>query len=137
MLAVFGIPRMHEDDPERTVRAGLEMLAVPSELNRGFAAERKPLLEMRIGIEAGDVLVDLERATGARDRMLTGDAVNTAARLQSAAEPGHVVVGTSVYASVKDVIRLEALPPLTLKGKVVETSSSSGYDRAPALPEGP
>jgi class 3 adenylate cyclase/tetratricopeptide (TPR) repeat protein len=117
VLAVFGIPRAHEDDPERAVRAALEMLAVLSELNRGFATEGKPTLEMRIGVEAGEVLVDLERTTGARDRMLTGDAVNTAARLQTAAEPGHVVVGPSVYASVKDVIELVELPPLTLKGK--------------------
>ncbi len=117
VLAVFGIPRSHEDDPERAVRAALEMLAVLSELNRGFAAEGKPQLAMRIGIEAGEVLVDLERATGARDRMLTGDAVNVAARLQSAAEPGTIVVGPSVYAAVKDVIELTELAPLTLKGK--------------------
>ncbi|MDH4111765.1 MAG: AAA family ATPase [Actinomycetota bacterium] len=117
VLAVFGIPRTHEDDPERAVRAGLEMQAVLSELNRGFEAEGKPQLEMRIGIEAGEVLVDLERATGPRDRMLTGDAVNTAARLQTAAEPGHVVVGPGVYASVKDVIHLAELAPLVLKGK--------------------
>ena len=77
MLAVFGVPKAHEDDPERAVRAALEMHAVLSELNRGFAAEGKPQLAMRIGIEAGDVLVDLERAAGPRDRMLTGDAVNT------------------------------------------------------------
>ena len=99
VLAVFGVPKAHEDDPERAVRAALEMQAVLSELNRAFAAEGKPQLAMRIGIEAGEVLVDLERATGPRDRMLTGDAVNTAARLQSSAEPGHVVVGPSVYAA--------------------------------------
>ncbi|MEZ0235816.1 MAG: adenylate/guanylate cyclase domain-containing protein [Actinomycetota bacterium] len=117
VLAVFGIPKSHEDDPERAVRAALEMLAVLSELNRAFADEGKPQLAMRIGIEAGEVLVDLERATGSRDRMLTGDAVNIAARLQSAAEPGHIVVGPSVYAAVKDVIQLTELTPLTLKGK--------------------
>ncbi len=64
MLAVFGVPTAHEDDPERAVRAALEMQAVLSELNRGFAAEGKPQLEMRIGIEAGEVLVDIERAAG-------------------------------------------------------------------------
>ena len=58
MLAVFGVPKAHEDDPERAVRAALEMQAVLSELNHGFAAEGKPQLAMRIGIEAGDVLVD-------------------------------------------------------------------------------
>jgi class 3 adenylate cyclase/tetratricopeptide (TPR) repeat protein len=117
VLAVFGIPRAHEDDPERAVRAAFEMQAVLSELNRTFAAEGKPQLAMRIGLEAGEVLVDLHRATGPHDRMLTGDAVNTAARLQSAADPGHVVVGPGVYASVKDVIEMADLPPLTLKGK--------------------
>ena len=64
MLAVFGVPKAHEDDPERAVRAALEMQAVLSELNHGFAAEGKPQLAMRIGIEAGDVLVDMERAAG-------------------------------------------------------------------------
>ena len=117
VLAVFGIPRAHEDDPERAVRAAMEMQAVLSELNRTFAAEGKPQLAMRVGLEAGEVLVDLQRATGPHDRMLTGDAVNTAARLQTAADPGNVVVGPGVYASVKDVIELFELPPLTLKGK--------------------
>ncbi len=117
VLAVFGVPSAHEDDPERAVRAGLEMQAVLSELNRSFAAEGRPELLMRIGVEAGEVLVDLERAGGARDRMLTGDAVNTAARLQSAAEPGYVVVGPAVYASTKEVIDYRDLEPLDLKGK--------------------
>ncbi len=117
VLAVFGVPSAHEDDPERAVRAGLEMQAVLAELNRSFAAEGRPELEMRIGVEAGEVLVDLERAGGTRDRMLTGDAVNTASRLQSAADPGRVVVGPAVYASTKEVIDYRDLEPLDLKGK--------------------
>ena len=117
MLAVFGVPKSHEDDPERAVRASLEMQAVLSELNHGFAAEGKPQLAMRIGVEAGDVLVDIERAAGPRDRMLTGDAVNTAARLEAAADPGHVVVGPTVFASTKDVIDFREIAPLSLKGK--------------------
>jgi class 3 adenylate cyclase/tetratricopeptide (TPR) repeat protein len=117
VLAVFGVPHAHEDDPERAVRAGLEMQAVLNELNRGFASEGRPSLQMRVGIEAGEVLVDLERASGPRDRMLTGDAVNTAARLQTAAEPGRVVAGPAVYASTKDVIDFRELSPLALKGK--------------------
>jgi class 3 adenylate cyclase/tetratricopeptide (TPR) repeat protein len=117
VLAVFGVPRSHEDDAERAVRAALEMQAILSELNRGFAAEGKPTLKMRIGVEAGEVLVDVERASGRRDRMLTGDAVNTAARLQTAAEPGQIVVGPTVYASTKGVIEYRELEPLDLKGK--------------------
>jgi class 3 adenylate cyclase/tetratricopeptide (TPR) repeat protein len=117
LLAVFGVPRAHEDDAERAVRAALEMQAVLSELNRGFASEGKPTLAMRIGIEAGEVLVDVERASGPRDRMLTGDAVNTAARLQTAAEPAQIVVGPGVYVSTKDVIEYRELDALALKGK--------------------
>ncbi|HXJ63651.1 MAG TPA: adenylate/guanylate cyclase domain-containing protein, partial [Actinomycetota bacterium] len=117
VLAVFGVPQSHEDDPERAVRAALELQAVLSELNRGFAAEGRPTLAMRVGVEAGEVLVDLDRATGPRDRMLTGDAVNTASRLQSAADPGRVVVGPVVRAATKDVIDYRELEPLSLKGK--------------------
>ena len=117
VLAVFGVPRAHEDDAERAVRAAMEMQAVLSELNRWFAAEGKPQLAMRIGVEAGEVLVDVDRASGPRDRMLTGDAVNTAARLQTAAEPSRVVVGPAVFAATKDVIEYRELPSLDLKGK--------------------
>ncbi|MGH2540248.1 MAG: tetratricopeptide repeat protein [Actinomycetota bacterium] len=117
VLAVFGVPRAHEDDAERAVRAALQMQAILSELNRGFAAEGKPTLAMRIGVEAGEVLVDVERASGSRDRMLTGDAVNTAARLQSAAEPGEIVVGPGAHATTKGVIEYRELEPLELKGK--------------------
>jgi class 3 adenylate cyclase len=117
VLAVFGVPRAHEDDAERAVRAAIEMQAILSELNRGFASEGKPQLAMRIGVEAGEVLVDQERASGPRDRMLTGDAVNTAARLQTAADPGRVVVGPGVYGATKDVVEYRELPALELKGK--------------------
>ncbi len=117
VLAVFGVPRSHEDDAERAVRAALEMQAVLSELNRGFVAEGRPELAMRIGVESGEVLVDQERVRGTRDRMLTGDAVNVAARLQSAAEPGHVIVGPATFAATKEVIEYRELPALELKGK--------------------
>jgi class 3 adenylate cyclase/tetratricopeptide (TPR) repeat protein len=117
ILAVFGVPTAHEDDPERAVRAAIEMQAVLGELNRGFASENRPKLQMRIGVEAGEVLVDLERAAGQRERMITGDAVNVAARLQTAAEPWQIVVGPAIYAATKNVIDYHELEPLTLKGK--------------------
>ena len=117
ILAVFGVPRAHEDDAERAVLAAMEMQAVLSELNRDFAAEGKPELAMRIGVEAGEVLVDVQRASGPRDRMLTGDAVNIAARLQTAADPGRVVVGPGAHEATRDVIEYRELAPLELKGK--------------------
>jgi len=72
---------------------------------------------MRIGIESGEVLVDQDRVSGPRDRMITGDAVNVAARLETAAEFGRVIVGPSVYAATKEVIECRELAPLELKGK--------------------
>jgi predicted ATPase len=117
VLAVFGVPRAHEDDADRAVRAALEMQAVLSELNRGFADDGKPQLAMRIGVEAGEVLVDVDRASGPRDRMLTGDAVNTASRLQAEAEPGRVLVGPGVHEATRDVIEYRELAALELKGK--------------------
>jgi predicted ATPase/class 3 adenylate cyclase len=117
LLAVFGVPRTHEDDAERAVRAALGMQAILSELNRTFAAEGKPSLEMRIGVESGEVIVDQDRAAGPRDRMLTGDAVNVASRLQAAAEPGRVVVGPGAFASTKEAVEYRELPALQLKGR--------------------
>jgi class 3 adenylate cyclase/tetratricopeptide (TPR) repeat protein len=117
LLAVFGVPTAHEDDPERAVRCALEMFSVLLELNDSFAAEGKPPLQMRVGIEAGEVLVDLERAAGPRDRMLTGDAVNTAARLQQTADPQTITVGPSVYAATKLVVDYQERAPVELKGK--------------------
>jgi hypothetical protein len=90
---------------------------VLSELNHAFAAEGMPELQMRIGVEAGEILVDQDRVSGPRDRMLTGDAVNVAARLQSSAEPGRIIVGPGVHAATKDPIEYRELPPLELKGK--------------------
>lgn len=116
MLAVFGVPVIHEDDPERAVRAALEMQAAIERAAEGLGPPGvRPRL--RIGIETGEVLVDLDRASGARDLFVTGDAVNTAARLQTAAEPGTVVVGAATYAATRDVVDYEALPPAALKGK--------------------
>jgi len=116
MLAVFGVPVAHEDDPERAVRAALEMQAAV-----GRVADDQPPGELRprlrIGIDTGQVLVDLDRASGARDLFVTGDAVNTAARLQTLAGPGTVVVGAATYAATHEVVDYEELPPAQLKGK--------------------
>ncbi|HWC13873.1 MAG TPA: adenylate/guanylate cyclase domain-containing protein [Actinomycetota bacterium] len=117
LLAVFGIPAAHEDDPERAVRAALRILDAVSELNHRLSSEGKPEVAIRIGVEAGEVLVDHERAEASRERMLTGDAVNTAARLQGIAQPGSVLVGADVYAATKAVIEYEDLGPVMLKGK--------------------
>ena len=71
MLAVFGVPSVHEDDPERAVRAALEMqAAVGLVAERAATGDLRP--SVRIGIETGEVLVDLDRASGARDLFVAG-----------------------------------------------------------------
>ncbi len=107
IMAVFGAPVAHEDDPERAVRAALRIV------------DRVPALgldlQVRIGINTGPVL--FAAGSGDRDDAVTGDAVNTAARLQAAAPANGVVVGEATYAATGRLFRFEALPAITAKGK--------------------
>jgi class 3 adenylate cyclase len=123
MLALFGIPSAHEDDPERAVRAALEMQAAIAEQATELRARGRPELQLRIGIETGEVLVDLGRVTGERDRMVTGDPVNTSARLQAVSVPGTIVVGPGTYAATRGVVEYEELDALELKGKALPVPS--------------
>ena len=85
VVAVFGAPVAHEDDPERAVRAALAIQEAIAELNE---AEPGLELEVRIGVNTGEALVALEARPEAGEGMVSGDVINTAARLQSAAPPG-------------------------------------------------
>ncbi|MDQ3946258.1 MAG: AAA family ATPase [Actinomycetota bacterium] len=113
LLAMFGVSVTHEDDPERAVRAALGILAALDDLGREFAAEGKPPLAVHVGIEAGEVVVHSQGP----GRMITGDAVNVASRLQNSAEPGSIVVGPTVYSLTKGAVDYRRLPALALKGK--------------------
>ncbi len=108
VMALFGAPFAHEDDPERAVRAALRIL------------ERIPALDLalhvRLGINTGEVLYASGNG-GESDDSVTGDAVNTAARLQAAAPVDAVVVGEATYRATARLFRYEALPPITAKGK--------------------
>jgi class 3 adenylate cyclase len=119
LLAVFGVPTVHEDDAERAVRAAFEMQQAMAELGGQLAAEGRPQLQLRIGIETGEVLANRQRAASERDRIVTGDAVNTAARLEQAAAPGEIVVGPATYAATREVVEYEELPAQALKGKAL------------------
>jgi class 3 adenylate cyclase/tetratricopeptide (TPR) repeat protein len=110
VMAVWGTPVTHEDDGERAVRAGLELVDAVDALG---AATHAPL-RARCGVHTG------EAATGQgadHQGMVTGDTVNTAARLQSAAEPGQVLVGEATYRMASVSIAFEPAGPMTLKGK--------------------
>ncbi len=97
-MAVFGVPVVREDDALRAVRAA-------EELRDGVE------IDVRIGVNTGGVV------TGTGDTLVTGDAVNVAARLEQAAEPGEVLLGAGTYRLVRDAVDAELLPPLEAKGK--------------------
>jgi class 3 adenylate cyclase len=101
VMAVFGVPVLHEDDALRALRAAIEMRDALPELG----------IEGRIGVTTGEVV------TGTEERLATGDAVNVAARLEQAAEPGEVLVGQPTLALVRDAVEVEQVGPLVLKGK--------------------
>jgi class 3 adenylate cyclase/tetratricopeptide (TPR) repeat protein len=111
IVALFGAPVAHEDDAERAVRAALKMQASVHDLD----SEMGVSIRMRIGLNTGEVLVGSIRAD--RDYTAMGDAVNTAARLQTAADPGEVLVGRSTYDATSAVIRYESAGAIAAKGK--------------------
>jgi len=116
VMAVFGLPVAHEDDPERAVRAAAAMRERLDELNGELEATRGIALQMRIGINTGEVVAD-PQATEKGEFMVTGDAVNVAARLRGAAEPGGTVVGERTYWNTVPLVEYRPLSPLALKGK--------------------
>lgn len=116
VMAVFGLPAAHEDDPERAVRAALAMRERLEDLNREPQASRGVMLQMRVGINTGEVVAN-PQATEKGEFMVTGDAVNVAARLRGAAEPGMAIVGERTYWNTVRLAEYVPLSPLVLKGK--------------------
>src|SRR5262245_22486281 len=113
ILAYFGYPRAHEDDAERTVRAGLDIIAAVARLET-HAAEP---LAVRIGIATGLVVVgDLSGESALREHALVGDTPNLAARLQALAEPGTIVLAGSTRRLLGDLFHLRDLGRHEVKG---------------------
>jgi class 3 adenylate cyclase len=110
VMAVFGIPKAHEDDAMRALRAAIE-------LRDGLRGDAGALVAFRIGVNTGEVV----SGEGAGETLVTGDAVNTAARLEQAAAPGEVIIGERTFELARDAIRAEPMPPLDLKGKLAPT----------------
>ena len=104
VMAVFGAPRAHEDDPERAVRAALAILDTVD-------------VEVRVAVNTGEALVRLDAHPEQGEGMVAGDVVNTAARLQAAAPAGAVVVGEATRAATERVVESEPLPAVAVKGK--------------------
>jgi class 3 adenylate cyclase/tetratricopeptide (TPR) repeat protein len=114
VMAVFGIPAVHEDDALRAVRAVLEMRESVETLNRELEQERGVRIRIRIGVNTGEVVTG-DPAVGRT--LVTGDAVNIAARLEQAAPPGEVLIGDATRWLVRDAVSVEPMEPLALKGK--------------------
>jgi class 3 adenylate cyclase/predicted ATPase len=113
VLAYFGYPRAHEDDSERAVRAGLDIVAAVARINTRSGAK----LQVRIGIATGLVVVgDLIGEGASQEQAVVGDTPNLAARLQGLAEPGTIVVGASTRRLLGDVFRLRTLGRREIKG---------------------
>ena len=114
VMAVFGIPTLHEDDALRAVRATLDMRQALAELNEELAHRWGVVLQIRIGVNTGEVVAG-DAAQG--QTFATGDAVNVAARLEQAAGDGEILIGPETERLVRDGVRTEPIKPLNLKGK--------------------
>ena len=114
VMAVFGLPIRHEDDALRAVRAAAAMQAALPALNDEFRATWGIEIHNHIGVNTGEVIAG-DASSG--QRLVTGDAVNTAARLEGAAGSGEIILGGLTYRLARDQIEVEPIAPLTLKGK--------------------
>ena len=111
VMAVFGVPVVHEDDALRAVRAATDMRRALDELNDELERDWGVRIESRIGVNTGEVVA------GEGDSLATGDAVNVAARLEQAAAPGETLLGDATYRLVRGAVTAEAIESVVAKGK--------------------
>ena len=132
VMAAFGVPVAHEDDPARALRAALGMRGRLAEVNEGLRARFGIALEIRTGVNTGEVLAATNPEPG--EPMVTGDAVNAAARLEQGAEPGQVVVAERTARAARG-FRFRELGERELRGKERPVPAVLLEDVAPTLPE--
>jgi class 3 adenylate cyclase/tetratricopeptide (TPR) repeat protein len=114
VVAVFGFPRVREDDSLRAVRAAFDMVSALEKLNVELERTWAVTLANRIGVNTGEVV---SGDVSAGQRLVTGDAVNVAARLEQAADEMTVLIGEATYSLVRDAVDVETPLLLELKGK--------------------
>jgi class 3 adenylate cyclase len=114
VMAVFGVPGVREDDALRAVRAAAEMRTALAELNAELEPKLGIRLRTRTGVNTGEVIAGVPSRGGG---FVSGDAVNVAARLEQAAEPGEVLIGEHTLELVRGAVTTEPVAPLELKGK--------------------
>jgi class 3 adenylate cyclase/predicted ATPase len=137
VMAVLGLPVRHEDDGIRAVRAALDLRTGLASLATTLERDEAIRLEVAIGVNTGEVVAG-DASLG--QRLVTGDTVNTAARLEQAAGPGEILLGQETMALMRDVVEADEVAPLTLKGKsqpvrafrLIALTSGDRADRRPA-----
>ena len=117
VMAVFGIPQLHEDDALRAVRAACEMRDALAILNKELERDRGVTIAIRTGVNTGEVVTG---DPSSAQTFATGDAVNIAARLEQTAEPGEILIGDPTYRLVQGIAVTEPIDPLSLRGKNAE-----------------
>src|SRR3954463_13646818 len=120
VMAVFGAPTSHGDDPERAVRAALAVREAVTALN---AARPELELSIRGAVNTGEAVVTLSARPSHGEAMVAGDVVNTASRLQAHAPVGEIVVGAETYLATRAAIEYEPAEPVTAKGQAKPISA--------------
>jgi predicted ATPase/class 3 adenylate cyclase len=120
VMAVFGIPTLHEDDALRAVRAATEIRDTLAGLNEELQQSRGMAIVFRTGVNTGEVVTG---DPSAGHTLVTGDTVNTAARLEQAAVPGEILLGETTYRLVRDAVMAEPSEPIEAKGKAKPVAS--------------
>ncbi len=117
VMALWGAPIAHSDDPDRALRAAIAMQKAIEELNRGWAASGRPEIGVGMGISHGEVFAGNIGSHRRLEYTVLGDAVNVAARLCAQAGPGEILVSEALLRVIRDQVEYEYLPELGLKGK--------------------
>jgi class 3 adenylate cyclase/tetratricopeptide (TPR) repeat protein len=118
VMAVFGVPLVHEDDALRATRAAVEMRDALAVLNKELERDFSVTIANRTGVNTGEVVAGAGEQT-----IATGDAVNTAARLEQGASPGEILIGDATYRLVRDAVAAEEISPIDAKGKTDPVSA--------------
>ena len=132
IMAVFGAPVAHEDDAERAVRAGIAMRdSIRS------VGEHPSSVQLHVGINTGEGMAGLVGPEGRSDYTVVGDVTNTAARFQSAAGAGEILVGAETHAATARIVEYSEHAPIALKGKTEPVAVWGVIRIRPTVPERP
>jgi len=120
VMAVFGAPVAHEDDPQRALGAALDILEGSATLGREWAARLGSAVTLHVGVHTGPVVAGSLGGPAGGAYAVTGDTVNTTARLCSVAQPGQIILSEATFRKVQGTVAAVPLAPVRVKGKADE-----------------